>query len=105
MATRRPTHPGAVLREDVLEPLGIGIAEAAERLGVSGKKLSDLVRERTSMSADMAVRIGKATRTSPESWLGMQAELDLWIAKRKAMEVKPFPDAELRKKTAPFPPL
>ena len=87
---RRPTHPGEVLREDVIKPLGLTVTEAAKRLGVTRKTLSALINCKASMSPEMAVRISKATRTSPESWLYMQAKLDLWLAQQKPPEVKGF---------------
>jgi len=89
---RRPTHPGDVLREDVIKPLGLTVTEAAKRLGVTRKTLSALINRKASMSPEMAVRIGKATRTSPESWLYMQAKLDLWLAEQKPTEVEEFGD-------------
>ncbi len=87
---RKPTHPGEVLREDVINPLGITVTEAAKRLGVTRKTLSALINCKASMSPEMAVRIGKATKTSPESWLFMQAKLDLWFAEKKPTKVKAF---------------
>jgi addiction module HigA family antidote len=87
---RRPTHPGEVLREDVIKPLGLTVTEAAKRLGVTRKTLSALINCRASMSPEMAVRIGKATRTSPESWLYMQSKLDLWLAEQKPPVVEEF---------------
>jgi addiction module HigA family antidote len=85
---RKPTHPGEVLREDVMKPLGLTVTEAAKRLGVTRKTLSALLNCRASMSPEMAVRVSKATRTSPESWLYMQAKLDLWIAEQKPPRVE-----------------
>jgi addiction module HigA family antidote len=85
---RKPTHPGEILREDVMKPLGLTVTEAANRLGVTRKTLSALLNCRASMSPEMAVRVGKATKTSPESWLYMQAKLDLWIAEQKAPKVE-----------------
>jgi len=85
---RKPTHPGEILREDVMKPLGLTVTEAANRLGVTRKTLSALLNCRASMSPEMAVRVGKATKTSPESWLYMQAKLDLWIAEQKPPKVK-----------------
>lgn len=85
---RKPTHPGEILREDVIHPLGITVTEAAKRLGVTRKTLSALVNCKASMSPEMAVRVSKATHTSPESWLYMQAKLDLWIAEQKPTKVK-----------------
>jgi addiction module HigA family antidote len=80
MQRRKPTHPGEVLLEDVIKPLGITITEAAQDLGISRKTLSELIHGKCSLSPEMAVRIAKATKTSPESWLAMQTKLDLWQA-------------------------
>jgi antitoxin HigA-1 len=84
---RRPTHPGLVFNEDVLKPLGITITEASKHLGVSRKTLSELVNGRVALSPDMAIRIGKATDTTPESWLQMQGKLDLWIAGQREYKI------------------
>ena len=93
--SRRPTHPGEVLREDVIKPLGLTVTEAAKRLGVARNTLSELINCKSSMSPEMAVRIGKATRTSPDSWLSMQAKLDLWLADQKPSDVEEFGDVAL----------
>ena len=87
---RKPTHPGEVLREDVVKPLGLTVTEAAKRLGVTRKTLSELLNCKSSLSPEIAVRIGKATRTTPESWLYMQAKLDLWTAEQKSIKVQEF---------------
>ena len=92
---RRPTHPGKVLRDDVIKPLGLTVTEAAKCLGVTRKTLSELINCKSSMSPEMAVRIGKATRTSPESWLYMQSKLDLWLADQKPTEVEEFGNVTL----------
>jgi len=91
MKKRKPVHPGVLLREDVLNPLDLTVTKAASDLGVSRKTLSELINERASLSPDMAVRIAKATGTSPESWLNMQSKLDLWISEQKKINVIPFP--------------
>ena len=80
MKRRKPTHPGEVLFEDVIKPLGITITEAARDLGISRKMLSEIVNRKSRVSPEIAVRIAKATNTSPESWLAMQNKLDLWNA-------------------------
>jgi len=87
---RKPTHPGEVLREDVLKPLGLTVTEAAARLGVTRKTLSALLNGKASLSPRMAIRIGKATGTSPESWLFMQSKLDLWMAQKSPCTVREF---------------
>lgn len=89
---RKPTHPGNVFLEDVMKPLGLTITDAARMLGVSRKSLSEFVNEKTSLSPEMALRISKATNTSPESWLNMQQKLTLWSASQHApTNVIPFP--------------
>ncbi|MDD2769149.1 MAG: HigA family addiction module antitoxin [Methylococcus sp.] len=75
---RRPTHPGEVLREDVLPALEITQTELAKRLGVSRLTVSEILLEKRALSPDMAVRIGRLTNTTPESWLAMQQAVDLW---------------------------
>ena len=90
IAHRKPTHPGEILREDVIIPLGLTVTEAAKRLGVTRKTLSALINCKASLSPEMAVRVGKATKTSPESWLYMQTKLDLWFTEQKPPEVEEF---------------
>jgi len=92
---RKPTHPGEILREDVIKPLGLTVTEAANRLGVTRKTLSALINCRASMSPEMAVRVSKATKTSPESWLYMQAKLALWIAEQRPIKVEEFEEAAM----------
>ena len=94
MSERIPTHPGEVLLEDVIKPLGLTITEAAKKLGVTRKTLSELVNQKSSLSPRMAVRIAEATGTTPESWMNMQLKRDLWQAmKRRPKNVRPFPKA------------
>lgn len=78
----RPVHPAELLREDVLPALGRPKAEIARLLGISRQTLYDLLNERQPVTARMALRIGKLTGTSPESWLRMQAAYDMKIAER-----------------------
>ncbi len=87
---RKPAHPGEILREDVLKPLNLTVTEAAKKLGVTRKTLSLLINCKASMSPDMAIRVAKATDTTPESWLFMQAKLDLWFAQQRSLQVEPF---------------
>jgi addiction module HigA family antidote len=90
---RKPTHPGAILREDVLPALKMTQMEFAELLGVSRLSVSDLLHEKRSLSPEMAVRVGKLLNTSPESWLRMQEAVDLWSVQQdtdKFSAVKPL---------------
>lgn len=80
---RKPTHPGEILREDVLPALNMTQAEFARRLGVSRLSVSDLLHEKRALSPDMAIRIATLTNTTPESWLRMQEAVDLWELKQK----------------------
>ena len=79
---RRPTHPGALLREDVLPALKMTQTEFAQRLGVSRLSVSELLHEKRSLTPEMAARLARLLRTTPESWLRMQAAVDLWELNR-----------------------
>ncbi|RKX82823.1 MAG: addiction module antidote protein, HigA family [Spirochaetes bacterium] len=91
MRKRKPTHPGVVIKEDVLKPLKLSVTDTAADLGVTRKTLSELINEKSSLSPDMAVRIARATKTSPESWMSMQQKLDLWQSENKNFNIIPFP--------------
>lgn len=75
---RKPTHPGELLFHDVLPALGMTQTELADRLGVSRLTVSELLHGKRALSADMAVRLARLLRTTPESWLNMQQAVDLW---------------------------
>ena len=90
--TRKPVHPGKVFYEDVLIPLGITVTEASKIMGITRKALSELINEKSACSPQMALRIAKVTRTSAESWLAMQAKLDLWkVRQNEIMLLREFP--------------
>jgi len=80
---RQPTHPGAVLREDVLPELGWTHVELANRLLVSRQTVSSLLNERKPIKAEMAIRVSRVVGGSPQSWIRMQEALDLWAAELK----------------------
>lgn len=80
---RKPTHPGAVLREDILPDLGITQAAFAKYLGVSRLTVSEMLHEKRGISAEMAVRISKVIGGTPESWLHMQEAVDLWAVEQR----------------------
>ena len=75
---RRPTHPGAILREDVLPALRMTQKDFADRLGVSRLTVSALLHEKRALTPDMAMRLAKLLGNGPEIWLRMQQTLDLW---------------------------
>ena len=81
-SSRAPTHPGAVLRDDVLPALRLSVSEAARRLHVSRQMLHELLAERKGFSPEMALRIGKLAGNGPELWLSMQQAYDLFHAQR-----------------------
>ena len=83
-----PPHPGEVIKELCLEPLGLSVTEAADGLGVSRKTLSSILNGRAGISPEMAIRLSKAFGTSPESWLHQQVQYDLWQAKQSADSIK-----------------
>lgn len=78
-----PLHPGLVLKEMYLEPLGISITDFADNIGVARRTVSLIVNEHSGISAEMALRLSKAFSTTPELWLNMQQKYDLWHACQK----------------------
>lgn len=79
---RQPTHPGAILREDVLPQLKLTQGELADRLGVSRRTISEILHERRSVTLDMAIRLAHFLGATSESWLNMQRALDIWLSER-----------------------
>jgi antitoxin HigA-1 len=95
---RRPTHPGTILREDVLPALGMTQTEFAQRLAVSRLSVSELLHEKRGLSPEMAARVAKLLRTTPESWLRMQEAVDLWEIEQhpeRLADVRPLDKALL----------
>lgn len=80
---RRPTHPGAILREDVLPALGLSVSEAARQLGVTRQTLHRIMAEKGSITPEMATRLGRFCGNGPGLWLRMQQAHDLWHAERQ----------------------
>ena len=85
---RPPTHPGGILRRQYIEPLSLSISELANTLGISRKTLSKIVNEHGSITPDMALRLSKALKTTPELWLNLQQNYDLWQASHKSDDWK-----------------
>ena len=92
---RKPTHPGEVLREDVLPALGVSVSQAARDMGISRQQLHRILACTHSITAEMAVRIGKYCGNGPGLWFRMQAAHDLYDAeKRLARQVSKIQTAE-----------
>lgn len=77
-----PAHPGEVLREMYLEPLGVSITQAAEALDVTRKHVSAIVNSRAPVTPEMAVRLATVFATEPEIWVNLQAQYDLWQVRK-----------------------
>lgn len=92
MSMHNPPHPGEVIKELCLEPLGLSITAAAKALDVSRKTLSSIINGKAGISPEMAVRLSIAFNTSSESWLRQQLQYDLWQAeaKRSELQVQPL---------------
>ena len=82
MAMYNPPHPGEIIREFCVEPLDINVTEAARALGVTRKTFSALLNGRAGISPEMALRLSKVFGRTPESWLRLQLQYDLWKTKQ-----------------------
>jgi addiction module HigA family antidote len=91
-----PPHPGEILREDCLKPMGLTVTAAAKALGVSRGSMSELLNGRNGVSPEMAIRLEKIGWGPAEAWLRNQAAYDLWQARRRsdAIKVRPLPPPE-----------
>lgn len=90
MPMKNPPHPGRIVRQDCIEPLGLSITGAAAALGISRQALNNLVNAKAGISPEMAVRISKAFGGSPEMWLRLQANYDLAKIRRHEIDVKRY---------------
>lgn len=91
---KNPPHPGELLREDVLVPLGIEVTDAAQRLGMSRTTLSRVINGRAGISPDLALRLERAGVSTARFWMMLQSNYELaQAAQRKQPRVKPLQDA------------
>jgi addiction module HigA family antidote len=88
MSMKNPPHPGRILRQECIEPLGLTVSNAAAKLGVTRQTLNNLVNGRAGVSPEMAIRLAKAFGSTPELWLGLQMQYDLAQAARAAARIK-----------------
>jgi addiction module HigA family antidote len=82
MRMHNPPHPGEIIREFCIEPLDLTVTETAEALGVARKTLSTLLNGRAGISPEMALRLSKVFGRTPEGWLRLQLQFDLWRAEQ-----------------------
>ncbi|MBN2539763.1 MAG: HigA family addiction module antidote protein [Deltaproteobacteria bacterium] len=82
MTMHNPPHPGEIIKEFCIEPLNLTVTQAAESLGVARKTLSMLLNGRAGISPEMSLRLSKVFGRSPEGWLRLQLQYDLWRAKQ-----------------------
>lgn len=80
MPMKKPVHPGRIVRQDCLEPLGLSVTAAAKVLGVTRQALNNVVNEKAGISPEMAIRLSKAFGSTPDTWVRMQAAFDLALA-------------------------
>lgn len=85
---RMPQHPGGIMKRQYMEPLCLSVSGLAKVLGVSRKTVSKIVNERGAVTTDMALRLSQAFNTTPQFWLNMQQNHDLWLAAHKSKEWK-----------------
>ncbi|HMH09978.1 MAG TPA: HigA family addiction module antitoxin [Candidatus Nitrosopolaris rasttigaisensis] len=92
MPMKNPPHPGEIIREDCIAPLGLTITQAAAGLGVTRKTLSQLLNGHAGISPEMAIRLSRAFGRSPESWLALQSAYDLAqiVESAAKFDVKPL---------------
>jgi antitoxin HigA-1 len=83
-----PPHPGEIVREECIKPLGLTVTAAAEALGVTRKALSDLLNGHTGVSPDMAIRLEQVFGSTADTWLRMQMQRDLWVARQRSDKIK-----------------
>ena len=88
MPMKNPPHPGRLVRQECLEPLGLSVTDGAKALGVSRNALSEIVNERRGISPEMAIRLAKAFGSTAEAWAAMQLNYDMAQAMKHADEIK-----------------
>ena len=92
--TRRPSHPGAIIRAQYMEPLGLTVTALAEHLDLSRKTLSLIINEHTRVTLDIARRLSRAFNTSVDLWIGLQSGRDVWDAENTPgdwQKIEPLP--------------
>lgn len=96
-----PPHPGEILKEDILPHYQITRKDLAKHLGISTRRLSDLLHERCEISLDLAMRLGAAFGQGAHYWLGLQMQHNLWQAHHQDVKVRPVPRKMARRSSKP----
>jgi addiction module HigA family antidote len=97
----KPVHPGAILREDVLKPYNLTITETAQGLQISRKQLSEIINEKASITAEMAIRFEQGFKIAASFWLDLQRDFDLWKVHEKGnIHLKPLTKLRVTKNVA-----
>lgn len=101
---RRPTHPGELLREEILPHLGMSQGRLAELLDVSRQTINEITTEKRSVSIDMAYRLGRLFSMDPATWIRMQQAVDVWdtlqSSGKEYQRIQPIPAAAVRSEAA-----
>lgn len=91
---RKPTHPGKMLNEEFLKPLEISQSQLAEAIGVSFRSINELVNEKRNLSSEMAIKLSKYFGTSPELWINLQMQYDVYYVSKyiskELNQIKPY---------------
>lgn len=90
MVMYNPPHPGKILKEEFIAPMGLSVAKTASALNVTRQTLYDLLNQDTGVSPEMAIRIAKVFNSNPELWLTLQLKYELWNASKKKIKVAPL---------------
>jgi addiction module HigA family antidote len=99
-----PPHPGFVLKRDYIDPIRVSVTDLASKLGVSRNTLSSIINGRAGITADMALRLSRAFKTSPDIWLKLMNAYELYVAELVDSGWKDVEPVKPSKPKAPAPP-
>ena len=88
MPMKNPAHPGRIVRSACLEPLGLSVTAGAKILGVTRQTLNNIIKGKSGISPEMAIRLTKAFGSTEETWLGMQLAYDLAAVRKVESKIK-----------------
>ena len=99
LLSRKPTHPGEMLREEFMPDFGLTVAQLAKCLGTSRQTVNQIVRERRAVSPDMALRLGRLFGMSAQYWMNLQRNVDLWdslaLSRDQIEAIEPLPQVRM----------